>query len=159
MILLKKYYFNVTETLDCISITHEVNYAIRDAKVESGLVTVCVSNARAGILIADNNNDIRGALQDEISKWGEGLSEKQVKNARRDSFSLQTALQSALIGQSLSIPIHQSKLVTDSYTDIYLIDCDQVITRREVLIQVMGDDSSSQQQPQQQMGEYDEGGM
>lgn len=56
MISLKNYFVSVTENVDCIPVLHDIRFAIRDAKVPSGLVTVTLPEDGAFFHIGDKEN-------------------------------------------------------------------------------------------------------
>lgn len=55
MIFFKKYFVNSKKKLECLPITHDLRYAIRDAQAKQALLTVQVVQAGVALLRADKN--------------------------------------------------------------------------------------------------------
>ncbi|MCC7344282.1 MAG: YjbQ family protein [Deltaproteobacteria bacterium] len=139
MIFLRNYYVNTTVKTDVLLITHDVKRAVRESGVPSGLVTVLIPGATAGVAILENDPKIH----EELKKWVETQipAETGPRPNRRSGTGRNDAhLRAALIGLSLSIPLQDGKLMLGAWQEVVLFDFDDnKVARREITIQVMGE--------------------
>ncbi|MCC6272438.1 MAG: YjbQ family protein [Deltaproteobacteria bacterium] len=139
MIFLRNYYVNTTAKTDVLLITHDVKRAIRESGVPSGLVTVLIPGATAGVALLENDPKIH----EELKKWVETQipAETGPRPNRRSGTGRNDAhLRAALIGLSLSIPLQDGKLMLGAWQEVVLFDFDDnKVGRREITIQVMGE--------------------
>lgn len=139
MIFLRNYYVNTTVKTDVLLITHDVKRAVRESGVPSGLVTVLIPGATAGVTILENDPKIH----EELKKWVETQipAETGPRPNRRSGTGRNDAhLKAALIGLSLSIPLQDGKLMLGAWQEVVLFDFDDSkVARREITIQVMGE--------------------
>ncbi len=144
MIFQKRYYFDTTEQVDWVPMTHEVHYAIRDAKAVRGVVTVVVPSPEAGLLVGENIPEVREALIQAVVRWVGELpaASSQGKDAKQRPANIAARVQSALLGRSLTLSFDQHKLTLDPYSEVILIDFEPKRQRREVLITVSGEEAA-----------------
>ncbi|KAB2837042.1 hypothetical protein F9K50_11535 [bacterium] len=139
MIFLRNYYVNTTVKTDVLLITHDVKRAVRESGVPSGLVTILIPGATAGVTILENDPKIH----EELKKWVETQipSESGTRPSRRSGSGRNDAhLRAALIGLSVSIPLQDGKLMLGAWQEVVLFDFDDnKVCRREITIQVMGE--------------------
>ncbi|MDL1872168.1 YjbQ family protein [Deltaproteobacteria bacterium PRO3] len=139
MIFLRNYYVNTTVKTDVLLITHDVKRAVRESGVPSGLVTVLIPGATAGVAILENDPKIH----EELKKWVETQIPAETgprPNRRSGSGRNDAHLRAALIGLSLSIPLQDGKLMLGAWQEVVLFDFDDnKVGRREITIQVMGE--------------------
>lgn len=139
MIFLRNYYVNTTVKTDVLLITHDVKRAVRESGVPSGLVTVLIPGATAGLALLENDPKIH----EELKKWVETQipAETGPRPNRRSGTGRNDAhLRAALIGLSLSIPLQDGKLMLGAWQEVVLFDFDDSkVGRREITIQVMGE--------------------
>ena len=114
MFLLKNFYLDTTKGIDILSIGHEIRRVIREAKAESGLVTVAVPFAGACLIVMEKD---------------EKKMEERKKSFKGDEF----------MAKSLTIPIDKGELVTHPWQDVFLIDYETSGRRREFKVQVQYD--------------------
>jgi len=139
MIFLRNYYVNTTVKTDVLLITHDVKRAVRESGVPSGLVTVLIPGATAGVAILENDPKIH----EELKKWVETQIPAETgprPNRRSGSGRNDAHLRAALIGLSVSIPLQDGKLMLGAWQEVVLFDFDDnKVGRREITIQVMGE--------------------
>lgn len=144
MIFLKKCYFPATAGLDCITMTHEVHYCIRDAKIPNGVVTVVVPYPEAGIMVGEAFPEVIDALKSHFIQWGAPFADHVARDSRRGKVPVVPLLQSALVGRVLHCPFENGQLCLDPHSDLLLWDFSARAHRREVVVQVFGDAAASQ---------------
>lgn len=136
MIFLKKCFVTTTPGVDVLSIFHDVRYAIGDAKMTEGLVSVVIPEPGASLLILEMLPEIVEKMRESLTAWfaveGEALSK------RKEPIAIAPWIRSALVGRSLSVPFHDGALLLAPREEIVLVDFEGSVQRREVVIQVMG---------------------
>jgi secondary thiamine-phosphate synthase enzyme len=115
-----------------VDITSQVQEAVAKSNVESGVVVVCIAHTTAGITINENADpdvaaDITSALARLIPRVGswthvEGNSDAHVK--------------SAIVGQSVTIPVEGGRLQLGTWQAIYFCEFDGPRHRR-AMVQVL----------------------
>ena len=114
MNLLKSCFVGTTEKIDFISIIHDVRFAIRDAPLADGLVTIIIPKNGAALLVTDQTPD-------------------QLKEGA-EKFKAMDGLHT-----SLSLPFQKKELMLDPKRMIYLVDFSDAAKRREFYVQILGD--------------------
>ena len=125
----------VTDTID---ITDRVRTAVSQSDIENGLVTVCVAGSTAAISTIEYESGVVQDLKDAIERmapsnidyqhdlrWGDGNGFSHVR--------------AAMIGSSLSVPLHSGKLLLGTWQQIVLLDFDNRPRNRRVFVQIMGE--------------------
>ncbi|MBI2343115.1 MAG: YjbQ family protein [Deltaproteobacteria bacterium] len=135
MIFQKKYYIDTTEGVDCVAVTHEVHYAIRDAVADLGMVTVLIPHAGAGVLTGESLPEVLAALRQVVAQWSAG-GEAEVRDAKQRSVTVAASLAGMLIGRSCTIPFAQGRLLLDPYSDLLVCDFTSKAQRREFVVHV-----------------------
>ncbi|MBI4237498.1 MAG: YjbQ family protein [Deltaproteobacteria bacterium] len=143
MIFLKKYYVNTTDQWDCLPITHEVRYAIRDANVPAGLVTVLVAGPGASVTLGEGLPEVVAGLRGVLKRWGEPAQGGKAKDQWRQPMDVEPRVLAALLGRSVQIPFDNGRLCLDPYSDVLLCDFETKGRRREFVVQVMGEAAES----------------
>ncbi len=139
MIFLRNYYVNTTQKTDVLVISHDVKRAVRESGIPSGVVTVLVPGATAGVAILENDPKI----YEEYKTWVEAqfpTSSGPRPNRRSGSGRNEAHLRANLIGLSISLPLQDGKLMIGAWQEVVLFDFDDSkIGRREITIQIFGD--------------------
>lgn len=136
--MLKRTYHLTRESVDFISLNHDIKSAIRESGAGKGLVTVLIPKSGAGLLIFEKLPEIEDHIRRWLTQWeGEGT----VKDRLRQPVALAPRIQTALLPRSMSIPYDGEDLLLAPYEDVILLDCDPKSQRREVLIWVSAVDA------------------
>lgn len=141
MIFLKKCYVNTTAGVDCIPITHEVQYALRDAGCAGGLITVMVPEADAGLIVLEPLPAVRKALQDLWTTWA-GSAEATTNDSKKRTVAVGPRLLAAMLRPILHIPFHEKTLCLAPYTELCLVDWETTARRRECLVHLFGESAA-----------------
>jgi len=114
---------------EALDITRQVQDAVSKSGMSSGVVVVCVAHTTAGITINENadpdvTSDIMSALAGLVprtSSWShvEGNSDAHVK--------------SAMVGQSVTIPIEAGRLQLGTWQAVYFCEFDGPRQRRAMV--------------------------
>jgi len=143
MVFLKNYFINTTLEVDFLPITSDVKYAIRDANGKDGLVTVAIPGAGASVIVFEPIKEVIDELKTVIEMFA-GEKEHCI-DKRKEQVMLAPRIQTAIFGRFVSLPIKDGRLMLDPYEEIYLIDFDKKIRRREFFVQVMSEDAQAAQ--------------
>ena len=123
---------------DCHDITREVENAVGNSGITSGLVTVFVPGSTAGVTTIEFEE---GAVNDFIEaierlmpqgipykhdrKWGDGNGFSHVR--------------AAFMGPSLTIPLNNGILQLGQWQQIILVDFDNKKRNRKYLVNILGE--------------------
>lgn len=110
MPFIRKTYVVTTESVDFVSLQHDIVGAIRDASATNGMLCVTVPKGGAGLLIFKNSPELREGIAPHI--------------------------QPAMLPRSIVLPIADGATVLAPYEDVVLVDYDPKVQRREVVIAV-----------------------
>lgn len=139
----KRCYVNTTADIDCLKITHDVKYAIRDSKSPEGLLTIVVPESGAGLVVMPDIPEAQDELKATFAVFGgEGGAAKD--KLKRDT-DIAPVVQSAVMGRVLNLPFQDSKVLTGHYDEIFLVDFVKKPARREFIIQIISEAPADQQ--------------
>lgn len=117
MILTKNFYVDTTAGVDLINIGHEVRRVVKEANAQEGSLTVLVPSPGGAVLMMEQDEKV-----EEIRKH------------------LQTFLANGLIRcllpKSLVVTVERGRLSSDPWQEIFLIDYEARVKRREFRVQV-----------------------
>jgi len=122
-------------------ITAQVEHALDSSGLGEGVVTVFVPGSTAGVttieyepgLVADLQRSFESLAPQNIpyahdARWGDGNGHSHVR--------------AALMGPSLSVPFSEGRMILGTWQQIVVVDFDNRARRREVVVQIMGEDRS-----------------
>ncbi|MBF0492437.1 MAG: YjbQ family protein [Deltaproteobacteria bacterium] len=136
--IIRKCYVNASAKTDCLPITFEVKKAVAESGCAFGCVQVFSAHATTALVILENDPKICDEYKNLLEKLVPESAEK--RPARRSGSGKNSAhLRAALVGNSLSLPIAESKLQLGAWQEIMVVDCDDKVCRREILIVVSGE--------------------
>lgn len=123
---------------DTHDLTDRITTVVRTSGMHNGLVTVFVPGSTAGITTIEFENGVVGDLKKAIDRlvprdihydhdrrWGDGNGFSHVR--------------AALVGPSLSIPVHNGDMQLGTWQQIVLIDFDNRPRKRDVIVQIIGE--------------------
>lgn len=138
MIHIHQAYLNATKGIDILNATHDVKRALRESQILNGLITVFAPGSTAGVAILENDPSIHKALKELITSFVPD-PEGARPSRRSGSGHLEAHLRSALLSNSISIPIKDGRLIMGAWQEVIVYDFDDKIGRREVTIHVIGE--------------------
>lgn len=120
---------------EIIDITSEIYKIIEKSEVSEGIAHIFIPHATAGIILnesADPNikKDFLNSLEKIIPLKANYLHDRIDGNAAAH-------MRSALVGSSLTIPIHQGKLYLGTWQAIMFCEFDGPRSRRRVVVQII----------------------
>jgi secondary thiamine-phosphate synthase enzyme len=119
-------------------ITRQVANAVREASVETGLVTVFIRHTSASLLIQENADpDVRGDLDRFFARLAPDGDPLYVHTIEGED-DMPAHVRSALTATSLSIPIEHSKMSLGTWQGIYIWEHRHGANCRDVTAHVLG---------------------
>ncbi len=117
-------------------ITAKVKEVLKKNPVRSGIVTVYVQGATAGIMIQENwddsvQNDVISLLNKLIPN---GVWEHDAQDGNGDSH-----LKAGIVGPSETIPIIDGRLGLSTWQNIFLCEFDGPRSIRKIAVTILGD--------------------
>lgn len=113
MIHAKSFYVDTTKGVDLILIGHEVRAAIRESKAEKGWVSLLLPRPGCGIIT--------------------------IETAERNGLAVERG-QARLLPKSLVVPFEKGKIAFDPWQEVFVVDYEDSGRRREVMVQVWGEE-------------------
>ncbi|HLA37425.1 MAG TPA: secondary thiamine-phosphate synthase enzyme YjbQ [Candidatus Brocadiales bacterium] len=124
---------------DCHNITPEVEQAVRDSGVRSGLVNIFIPGSTAALTTLEFEEgvikDLAGAMERLIPKNIPYQHDERWQD--RNGYS---HVRAALMGPSLTVPFVNGGLQLGRWQQIVLIDFDNRSRNRQYLINILGGD-------------------
>ncbi|MDI6760142.1 MAG: secondary thiamine-phosphate synthase enzyme YjbQ [Candidatus Brocadiaceae bacterium] len=122
---------------DCHNITPEVEQAVRDSGMRSGLVTIFIPGSTAAVTTLEFEEgvikDLAGAMERLIPKNIPYQHDERWQD--RNGYS---HVRAALMGPSLTVPFINGGLQLGRWQQIVLIDFDNRSRNRQYLINILG---------------------
>ena len=119
-----------------IDLTSEVTSFVNETKVREGICVVSVPHATAALIV---NEHEQGLLQDLLTRI-EALfpqSSPYRHNAIDDNADAHVA--AAFLGHNRAFPVSGGKIIRGTWQNLFLVELDGPRSRREVIVQVIGD--------------------
>jgi secondary thiamine-phosphate synthase enzyme len=137
-VISKTIQFSTRGFCDVVDITPQIDAALQSVGLRSGVVTVFVPGATAGVTTLEFEP---GCVQDLKETFERLVSEhaSYAHNARWGDGNGFSHIRGALLGASLQVPFSEKKLLTGTWQQIVLVDFDNRPRRREVILQFLGE--------------------
>jgi len=122
---------------DIINLDPRIRDFLSELKVRDGLANIFVPGSTAAVTTIEYEDgalkDLEAALEQlapaageyrHNERWGDGNGFSHVR--------------AALLGPSLTVPFHNGRLMTGTWQQIVLVECDNRSRRREIIVSVLG---------------------
>lgn len=130
---------NTQGNADMLDLTSEVHTAVQQAGLEEGIVTIFTPSSTSGLTTIEFESgaldDLRRAL-DEIAPQ----DAEYRHNLRWHDGNGHSHLRAAIMGPSLTIPVHDGRLTLGTWQQVLFIDFDIRPRRRKIVVQMIGDE-------------------
>ena len=123
---------------DMIDITPQTIAAIREAKIQDGIITVFVSGSTAAVTTMEYEPGLKHDFPEMLSRIAPRNIEYEHDNAWHDGNG-HSHVRASLIGPSLTIPFKNCSLLLGTWQQVVLIEMDTRPKSRSFITQVMGD--------------------
>jgi secondary thiamine-phosphate synthase enzyme len=123
---------------DVIDLTEKVENAIRQSGVRDGLVVVANPGSTASITTVEYEPGLIEDLRDAVERVApsSGSYKHDLRWGDGNGFS---HVRSAMFGPSVTLPVHEGRMVRGTWQQIVLLDFDNRPRRREVIVTVVGE--------------------
>ncbi len=138
MVITKQITLQTQGNSDIIDITPQVAQQIAEADISSGTVTVFIAGSTAGITTVEYEPGLASDLQNlwerivpqnipyqHDRRWHDGNGHSHVR--------------ASLLGASLVVPFHDKRLILGTWQQIIVVDFDNRVRSRQVILQIMGE--------------------
>lgn len=135
---------SVTKTIqtkgnsDCHNITKDVQEAVTKSGIFSGIATVFIPGATAGVTTIEFEDGVVSDLSSAMNRLIPEDIEYQHNKCANDGNG-HSHIRASLIGPSLTVPFVNKQLQLGTWQQIVLIDFDNRARNREYLINIMGE--------------------
>jgi secondary thiamine-phosphate synthase enzyme len=123
---------------DVIDITKNVNAAVEESRLQTGIVVVFVPGATGSVTTIEHEpglvHDINAALERIVperieythdQRWGDGNGHSHVR--------------ASLIGPSLTVPFTSGQLMLGKWQQIVFLEMDNRPRERRIILQILGE--------------------
>ncbi len=130
--------FQGTSDTDVIDITDRVRDILEESGVEEARVTLFVPGSTAALTTIEYESGVVNDLVAAINR----LAPKEIDYAhdrRWGDGNGYSHVRAALLGPSLTIPVHSGRLTLGTWQQVVLLDFDNRPRQRKVILQIMGE--------------------
>lgn len=123
--------FNKIEIVD---ISSKIEKILSENEVKEGLISVYSKHSTSAIVINENET---GLVEDFKNYLDKVVLEEDYKHNRIDN-NAKSHIQSFLLGNSISIPIVNSKIDLGTWQSIFFVELDGPRSRRTIKVNIIG---------------------
>ena len=123
---------------DIIDITEQTSKAVKESKIDNGIVTVFVTGSTTAITTIE----YEPGLQEDFPKMLSRVAPKDIKYAHDNTWhdgNGHSHVRASLIGPSLTIPFIGGHLMLGTWQQIVLLEMDTRPRERKVILQIVGE--------------------
>lgn len=123
---------------DIIDVTEHTSKAVKESKIENGIVTVFVTGSTAAITTIE----YEPGLQEDFPKMLSRVAPKDIEYAHDNTWhdgNGYSHVRASLIGPSLTIPFIEGHLMLGTWQQIVLLEMDTRPRERKVILQIIGE--------------------
>ena len=123
---------------DLVNITSEVQKAVSESKIRSGIATVFVPGSTASVSTIEFEPNLVQDFKDCMERLApSGMKYRHTETWGDDNGK--SHVRATLMGPSLTVPFKEKKLLLGSWQQIVLLDFDVPGREREIIVQVVGE--------------------
>lgn len=123
-----------THSRNCfVDITSHISQVCKESQISDGIITIFVPHTTCGILINENYDP---TVQKDIQKTLTEIAPEN-KNYYHQEGNADSHIKTAVIGNSVTIPINNGKITLGTWQGIFLTEFDGPRTRK-VIIKIIG---------------------
>jgi len=127
-----------TTGTDIHDVTGDVRSAVEDMGIRNGTVTVFTPGSTAAVTTIEYESGVLADLERAIERLAP-RSDHYDHDARWGDGNGYSHVRSALLGPSITIPVHQGRLVLGTWQQVVLLDFDNKARERRLAITAQGD--------------------
>ena len=123
---------------DVIDITEQTSKALKESKLEDGIVTVFISGSTAAITTIEYEPGLIQDFPSMLSRIVPKDIEYQHDNTWHDGNG-HSHVKASLIGPSMTIPFKDGNLMLGTWQQIVLLETDTRPRERKIILQIIGE--------------------
>ncbi len=123
---------------DIIDITAKVQEQVQKEKIQRGLASLFVSGSTASLTTIEYESGLIQDLKEFLEKFIPSNKKYHHDDRWGDNNGF-SHIRASLLGPSLQVPIDNGQLLLGTWQQIVLVDFDNRPRRREILVQLMGE--------------------
>jgi secondary thiamine-phosphate synthase enzyme len=123
---------------DVIDITGQTSKALKESKLEDGIITVFISGSTAAITTIEYEPGLIQDFPRMLSRIVPKDIEYQHDNTWHDGNG-HSHVKASLIGPSMTIPFKDGNLMLGTWQQIVLLETDTRPRERKIILQIIGD--------------------
>lgn len=123
---------------DVIDITGQTSKALKESKLEDGIVTVFISGSTAAITTIEYEPGLIQDFPSMLSRIVPKDNEYQHDNTWHDGNG-HSHVKASLIGPSMTIPFKDGNLMLGTWQQIVLLETDTRPRERKIILQIIGE--------------------
>jgi secondary thiamine-phosphate synthase enzyme len=120
-----------------IDLTSEVTRLVHEARVREGICIVSVPHATAALIVNEHET---GLLNDMLARIEALFPASGVYEHNAIDDNADAHIAAAFLGHGRTFPVSGGKLIRGTWQNIFLVELDGPRSRREVIVQVIGDE-------------------
>jgi secondary thiamine-phosphate synthase enzyme len=123
---------------DIVDITEQTSKAVKDSKIENGIVTVFVSGSTAAITTIEYEPGLKTDFPKMLSRVAPKYIEYEHDKTWQDGNG-HSHVRASLVGPSLTLPFKEGQMMLGTWQQIVLIEMDAGPRERKVILQIIGE--------------------
>ena len=123
--------FSTNKNRELVNITSQVEDALTQFKVTSGICLIFVPHATAALLINEDEPGFKADVEKLLEMW---IPQGDWQHDRVDD-NATSHLASSLIGQSKVLPLENGRLQLGTWQEIFFVELDGPRSNRKVIVQ------------------------
>ncbi len=137
----KRVELNTKAENDVVDITGEVQGAVEESGLDAGVTTVFVPGSTAAVTTIEFEPGLAKDFPDMLGRVAPKDIEYEHQKAWQDDNG-RSHVKASLVGPSLSVPFADGVLTLGTWQQIVFVELDIRPRRREVVVQVIGEDEA-----------------
>lgn len=123
---------------DIINVTEQTSEALKESKLENGIVTVFVSGSTAAVTTIEYEPGLRHDFPKMLSRIVPKDVQYHHDNTWHDGNG-HSHVRASLIGPSLTIPFSNGHLILGTWQQIVMLEMDTRLRERVITLQILGE--------------------
>ena len=136
VVLTKQLITKSSERRQLIDLTSEVTRFVHETNVREGICIVSVPHATAALIV---NEHEAGLLNDLLAKIEALFPESAPYDHNAIDDNADAHVAATFLGHNRTFPVSHGKLIRGTWQNLFLVELDGPRSRREVVVQVIGD--------------------
>ena len=137
VVVTKELHFSTKGEVEIVDITEKVNGAIRESKIEAGVVTIFVPGATGALTTIEYEPGLlrdlplalerlfpKGITYEHELRWHDGNGHSHIR--------------ASFLGPSLTVPFNDKTLMLGTWQQIVFIELDNKRRSRRIILQILG---------------------